>query len=206
MSKSRRRSGFNDSKSNTIDGPVAGHKLLVDPNVFNISLLLPPSLGFLQRLKDIVPPDSDIAMSTLTSFLDDFLVNVFQPQLEETVTELCTQAFIELDAFQKDAWWSQKASRPLFKVASPTLGPESKLTSKVGNFNVLRAHPGVLQIAPSHTTRPSFHPAGSNTNHSLLQQVLGLVPLYVKTAAVSTWDWKADNASTCRSATEPGTE
>ena len=100
----------------SINGPVAGHKLLIKPSVFNICSLLPPSLTFLQRLKDIVPPDSDIAISTLTSFLDDFLVNVFYPQLDETVTELCTQAFLEMDAFQKDSQWSQKASRPLFKV------------------------------------------------------------------------------------------
>ena len=101
----------------TTDGPVASHKLLVDPNVFNISSLLPPSLSFLQRLRDIVPHDSDIAMSTLTSFLDEFLVNVFQPQLEETVTESCTQSFAQLDAFQEDSQWSQHATRPIFKAS-----------------------------------------------------------------------------------------
>ena len=118
VSKSQRRSGLNHNNTNvTTDGPVASHKLLVDPNVFNISSLLPPSLSFLQRLRDIVPQDSGIAMSTLTSFLDDFLVNVFQPQLEETVTESCTQSFAELDAFQIDPHWSQHAARPIFKVS-----------------------------------------------------------------------------------------
>ena len=118
VSKSQRRSGVTQNSTNvTTDGPVATHKLLVDPNVFNISSLLPPSLSFLQRLKDIVPQDSGIAMSTLTSFLDDFLVNVFQPQLEETVTESCTQSFAELDAFQIDPQWSQRAVRPIFKAS-----------------------------------------------------------------------------------------
>ena len=116
VSKSRRRSGVRDSKTHTGDSLVAGHKLLVEPSVFNMSLLLPSSLGFLQRLRDIVPPDSDIATSTLTSFLDDFLVNVFHPQLEETATELCTETFVELDAFHKDLQWTQYASRPIFKV------------------------------------------------------------------------------------------
>lgn len=116
VSKSQRRSTLsNNNNTAATDGPVAGHKLLIDPNVFNISLLLPPSLSFLQRLKDIVPPDSGIAISTLTSFLDDFLVNVFYPQLEETVVELCTQSFMELDAFQKASQWSQHAARPIFK-------------------------------------------------------------------------------------------
>ena len=117
VSKSQRRSGVAHTiKATTSDSPGAGHKLLTEPSVFNISLLLPPSLSFLQRLRDIVPIESDIAMSTLTSFLDDFLINVFQPQLEETVTELCTQSFIELDAFQEDTQWSQHAPKPIFKV------------------------------------------------------------------------------------------
>ena len=121
VSKSQRRSTLSSNSNNAVtDGPVAGHKLLIDPNVFNISLLLPPSLSFLQRLKDIVPSDSGIAISTLTSFLDEFLINVFYPQLEETVVELCTQSFMELDAFQKAAQWSQHAARPIFKVAKPS--------------------------------------------------------------------------------------
>ncbi|KAI9729996.1 MAG: Exocyst complex component 4 [Cirrosporium novae-zelandiae] len=92
-----------------------GHKLLVEPSVFNMSLLLPPSLSFLQRLKELVPLDSDIAMSTLTSFLDDFLMNVFHPQLEEAISDFCGQSFIELDAFQSAPNWSQHAKKPIFR-------------------------------------------------------------------------------------------
>jgi exocyst complex component 4 len=55
-------------------------------------------------------------MSTLTSFLDEFLVNVFHPQLEEAVTELCTQSFTELDAFQEDPEWAKHSPKPIFKV------------------------------------------------------------------------------------------
>lgn len=95
---------------------VAGHKVLTEPSVFNISLLLPPSLSFLQALREIVPLNSDIKISTLTSFLDDFLVNVFQPQLEETVTELCTRSLIAQDAFQQDPQWSRHAAIPIFRV------------------------------------------------------------------------------------------
>lgn len=129
VSKSKRGSGVLHHNTNvTTDGPVASHKLLADPNVFNISSLLPPSLSFLQRLRDIVPHDSGIAMSTLTSFLDDFLVNVFQPQLEETVTESCTQSFAELDAFQKDSEWSQHAARPIFKARRQLISPSYDFT------------------------------------------------------------------------------
>ncbi|KAL3471405.1 hypothetical protein BJX99DRAFT_250495 [Aspergillus californicus] len=92
-----------------------GHKILIEPSVFNMSLLLPPSLSFIQRLKDIVPVDSDMATGNLTSFLDDFLVNVFLPQLDETVTELCTLSYIAPDSFNEDPQWSTVSPRPIFK-------------------------------------------------------------------------------------------
>lgn len=52
----------------------------------------------------------------LTSVLDDFLVNVFQPQLDETLTDLSAQIFIELDAFQQDPQWLIISKKPIFKV------------------------------------------------------------------------------------------
>lgn len=114
--KSQRRSGVQRTKNRVSKGGPATHKLLVESSVFNIGMLLPPSLTFLQRLKDIVPPGSDIAISTLTTFLDDFLVNVFLPQLEESVTELCAQSYMDRDAFQEDPQWRQRAPRPILKV------------------------------------------------------------------------------------------
>ncbi|KAL6233842.1 hypothetical protein BDW75DRAFT_231636 [Aspergillus navahoensis] len=112
VSKSEQRSDENgpaDSRQGT------GHKILIEPSVFNMSLLLPPSLSFIQRLKDIVPVDSDMVAGSLTSFLDDFLVNVFLPQLDETVTELCTLSFIAPDAFTEDPQWSTVSPKPVFK-------------------------------------------------------------------------------------------
>lgn len=94
------------------------YKSLVEPNVFNMSLLLPPTLVFLGRLKNIVPPGSDLATSTLTTFLDNFLVNVFQPQLDETLGKLSDAVFGEADAFQQDGEWSQVARKPVFKGAT----------------------------------------------------------------------------------------
>lgn len=37
------------------DGAATGHKLLIEPSVFNMGFLLPPSLAFLNRIKEIVP-------------------------------------------------------------------------------------------------------------------------------------------------------
>ncbi|KAJ9612598.1 exocyst subunit [Cladophialophora chaetospira] len=116
VSKSRTRDGSDlVSDRGGQDSTVAGHKLLIEPGVFNMTTLLPPSLTFLQRLKDIVPSTAHIPMSTLTSFLDDFLLNVFHPQLEEAVTELCAQAMIDLEAFSEDSQWSKHAVHPIFK-------------------------------------------------------------------------------------------
>jgi exocyst complex component 4 len=103
-----------DDKNQQTDGAATGHKLLIEPSVFNMGLLLSPSLAFLQRLKDIVPPRPDIKTSTLTSFLDDFLVNVFLPQLDETLIKLSSQVFEGLDAFQEDPLWPHVAKRPIF--------------------------------------------------------------------------------------------
>jgi len=119
VSGSRQAKGVTvDDKNQQTDGAATGHKLLIEPSVFNMGLLLPPSLAFLQRLKDIVPPRPDIKTSTLTSFLDDFLVNVFLPQLDETLMKLSSQVFEEPDVFQEDPQWTQLAKRPIFRGAS----------------------------------------------------------------------------------------
>lgn len=103
------------SSRGDLDGTAAGHKLLIEPSVFNMTVLLPPSLVFLQHLKDIVPTTSKIAMSTLTSFLDDFLINVFHPQLEEAVTDMCTESMLDYEAFMEDPQWAKHSPHPIFK-------------------------------------------------------------------------------------------
>ncbi|KAK2749844.1 hypothetical protein FQN57_005258 [Myotisia sp. PD_48] len=113
--KTRQIFSVKNAASSNQESSGTGHKLLIEPSVFNISLLLPPALAFIQRLKEIVPPNSDILMSTLTSFLDEFLANVFQPQLEEAVSELCTASFIAADAYTEDSQWAIHSTRPIFK-------------------------------------------------------------------------------------------
>lgn len=117
VSKSRQKTSTNDASRSRQNNSGTGHKILLEPSVFNMRLLLPPSLSFIQRLKDIVPVDSDMSMNTLTSFLDDFMVNVFLPQLDETVTDLCTLSFIAADAFTEDPQWTKVSPRPIFRVS-----------------------------------------------------------------------------------------
>ncbi|RAR01967.1 protein transport [Stemphylium lycopersici] len=116
VSDSKRLDNVNTNTTTNLDGSATGHKLLVEPSVFNMGILLPPSLDFLNRLKEVVPSNADISLSTLTSFLDDFLVNVFHPQLDETLIELCAQTFIEIDSFTEDAHWARHSKKPIFKL------------------------------------------------------------------------------------------
>ncbi|KAF1851048.1 uncharacterized protein K460DRAFT_302772 [Cucurbitaria berberidis CBS 394.84] len=118
VTDTKKSNAISTHTNTSLDGSATGHKLLVAPSVFNMGILLPPSLDFLNRLKEIVPPGSDIVMSTLTSFLDDFLVNVFHPQLDETLIELCAQTFIELDSFNEDPHWARHSKKPIFKGTS----------------------------------------------------------------------------------------
>ncbi|EMC97031.1 hypothetical protein BAUCODRAFT_138412 [Baudoinia panamericana UAMH 10762] len=105
-----------DAENSTIraDMSATGHKLLVEPSVFNMSVLLPPSLAFLNRLKTIVPSHSGVVASTLTSFLDDFLINVFYPQLDETLVDLCSRSIDDSSAFLPDPQWQAHSQRPVF--------------------------------------------------------------------------------------------
>lgn len=97
------------------DRSATGHKLLVEPSIFNMGVLLPPCLSFLNRLREVVPPNSSVVASTLESFLDDFLINVFYPQLEETLMDLSSQCFSDITAFQPHPQWQQHAQKPIFR-------------------------------------------------------------------------------------------
>jgi len=101
--------------STQLDGSATGHRLLVDPSVFNITSLLPPSVSFLKRLRDLIPAGSDIVLSTLSSFLNDFLTNVFHPQLEETLVEFCSQSFMQPDSFQEHPQWTRFSQKPILR-------------------------------------------------------------------------------------------
>jgi hypothetical protein len=151
----RMRDNPADESSPQQDSSATGHRLLVEPSVFNMGLLLPPSLSFIRTLKEIVPPESvsptydnlendppgalwgplrgasffseqladskrrsDMLMNTLTSFLDDFLVNVFHPQLDETLAELSVATFMDANAFEEDPQWSRVAKQPILKGTS----------------------------------------------------------------------------------------
>src|SRR5690242_6597236 len=175
VSDSKRTETTSTSTSNDIEGNATGHKLLVEPSVFNMGILLPPSLEFLNRLKEVVPTGSDIVMSTLTSFLDDFLVNVFHPQLDETLVELCAQAYVEVDSYQEDPHWTKHSKRPIFKVCRAVFS-SLHYADSVGDRKLPHSHLRLLQNAGQPAARPGFLAAHRSPDGDLRTKVHKLVP------------------------------
>ncbi|UZJ53559.1 hypothetical protein CBS101457_002879 [Exobasidium rhododendri] len=106
----------------------AGHKLLVKPDAFNISVLFQPALAFIERVKILLPPEasgeSDSGLSSssgkgFSRFLDEFVKDVFLSQLEDKVHGLLTTAVGGPDAFQEDVNSKGKAeTKPIVRSAA----------------------------------------------------------------------------------------
>lgn len=70
----------------------ASHRTLIPPNAFNVSTLFQPTLAFIERASSIVPPGFEHETGSFSSVLEDFVVKVFLPQLDEKVTASFQQA------------------------------------------------------------------------------------------------------------------
>jgi exocyst complex component 4 len=67
------------------------HRLLIKPDAFHVTTLLQPTLAFLDRIADILPSGMEAARSS-GAVLDEFVLKVYLPQLEEKVSLLFHQA------------------------------------------------------------------------------------------------------------------
>jgi len=78
----------NPSKSSdTVSGMHQHHKLLIKPDTFNVTVLFQPTLTFLDRIVDVLPMGLESAKASST-VLEDFVLKVYLPQLEEKVLDL----------------------------------------------------------------------------------------------------------------------
>ncbi|KAI8878211.1 hypothetical protein K501DRAFT_196399 [Backusella circina FSU 941] len=109
------RSTLIDKYANDISSK--GHKLLIKPDAYNVSVLLKPTMAFLHRLKEVFPNYDDQNEEGFASFLDDFAVNVFLPQIEEKVMQLIQHATVGLDAFQDARDYKNYSKYPIAKSA-----------------------------------------------------------------------------------------
>jgi len=67
--------------------PGQHHRLLIKPDAFHVSVLFQPTLAFLQRIADTLPSGMDSTRAS-SAVMDDFVLKVYLPQLQERVTEL----------------------------------------------------------------------------------------------------------------------
>ncbi|KAI7867284.1 Sec8 exocyst complex component-specific domain-containing protein [Spinellus fusiger] len=94
-----------------------GHKVLVKPDAYNVSVLLKPTMAFLQRMNEVFPNYDDQSSEGFGSFLDDFAINVFLPQIEEKVMQLIHHAAVGMDAFQDERNYKNYSKFPIVKSA-----------------------------------------------------------------------------------------
>ncbi|WRT65409.1 uncharacterized protein IL334_002352 [Kwoniella shivajii] len=91
------------------------HRTLIPPNAFNVTTLFQPTLSLIQRATSIIPPGFEDATGAFSTVLEDFVVKVFLPQLDEKVTASFQQAVSGYDAYQVDRTLGQELAIPPLK-------------------------------------------------------------------------------------------
>lgn len=96
------------------------HRVLIKPDAFHVGVLFQPTLSFLNRVADILPTGQDIARAS-SSVLDEFVLRIYLPQLEEKVSNLFLQAVGGTDAFSPDPSSTRLSPEPLVKASTQLL-------------------------------------------------------------------------------------
>ncbi|KAH9937245.1 Sec8 exocyst complex component-specific domain-containing protein [Fomitopsis serialis] len=95
-----------------LSGTSQHHRVLIRPDAFHVSILFQPTLAWLDRIADVLPSGLEAARST-SMVLEDFVLNVYLPQLEDKVSELFHQAVTSPDAFEPDPATNKLSPQPL---------------------------------------------------------------------------------------------
>lgn len=96
---------------------AGAHFRIIKADAFHVTVLFQPTLAFLQRVEQVLPPGMGDVARASTAFLDEFVVKVYLPQLEDKVATLFHQAAVSADAFQEDPLSMRLSSKPLIKVS-----------------------------------------------------------------------------------------
>lgn len=91
------------------------HRLLIRPDAFHVSVLFQPTLVFLERVSEVLPSGLESTRAA-TELLDEFVLNVYLPQLEEKSSMLFHNIVTGHEAFLVDPASSRLSSEPLLKV------------------------------------------------------------------------------------------
>lgn len=97
------------------DTEDSSHRVLIPPNVFNVSTLFEPTIAFIERAGEVIPPGFEGEVSGFGTVLEDFVVRVFLPQLDEKVTASFQQAVSGYDAHQVHRKLASTITKPPLK-------------------------------------------------------------------------------------------
>lgn len=115
------------------------HRILIHPDAFHVTILFRPTLCFLDRVAEVLPFGAEASRAS-SEVLDDFVLKVYLPQLEEKVSNLFHQIVIGKsavstyffssfnvivgpEAFQPDPFSARLSNEPLLKVPIPSYIP-----------------------------------------------------------------------------------
>ncbi|PPQ65775.1 hypothetical protein CVT24_011992, partial [Panaeolus cyanescens] len=111
------QSMVNNVSDDRLLGGDQHHRLLIKPDAFHVTMLFQPTLRFIHRIADIFPLGDETAQSS-SAVLDEFVLKVYLPQLEEKVSDLFHEAVTGPDAFQPDPLSYYLSPKPLVKAAT----------------------------------------------------------------------------------------
>ncbi|BEI80172.1 hypothetical protein CcaverHIS002_0107010 [Cutaneotrichosporon cavernicola] len=121
------------------------HRTLIPANPFNVTILFQPTLALIDRATAIVPHGFEEEMTQFGTVLEEFVNDVFLPQLDEKVNASFQHAVSGHDAFQLDR-------RPSLR-SSADVKPPLKSTVRV--MALIQALCAMLQETPFHRERYS---------------------------------------------------
>ncbi|KAF9231597.1 Sec8 exocyst complex component-specific domain-containing protein [Melanogaster broomeanus] len=104
------------------------HRLLIKPDAFHVSVLFQPTLAFLGRVANVLPDGMESARSA-SDVLEEFVLKVYLPQLEEKISLLFHQAISSPDAFQLDILSTRFSPQPVLKAATQLMALINSLCS-----------------------------------------------------------------------------
>ncbi|KAI0322694.1 Sec8 exocyst complex component-specific domain-containing protein [Amylostereum chailletii] len=93
------------------------HRLLIKPDAFHVSVLFQPMLSFLERVVAALPSGSESARAS-SAVMEEFVLNVYLPQLEEKVSLLFHQAVTGTEAFLPDSSSPWLSKEPLVNAST----------------------------------------------------------------------------------------
>jgi exocyst complex component 4 len=94
------------------------HRNLIPPHAFNVTTLFQPTIAFIERAASMAPAGFEEEPKAYGAVLEDFVVRVFLPQLDERVTASFQNAVSGYDAYQLDLG-VKDTDKPPLKVSLP---------------------------------------------------------------------------------------